>query len=520
MPGLVEIMSCVLPNLVVFSLQGSGSSSPSQTPTPAPTPSPAPASGRQCAEARAVLERNWQPARNSTIPSYGLYPHQWSWDSGFIAIGYAGYNPARARAELTSLFRAQWSNGLLPHIVFNPDVPRGAYFPDGVWWQSETQSAGRCPVGISTSGIVDPPVHVGAALRVFESDPSNEAFDWVKGLYPRLCSWLNYLHRERSSAVKGGLVWVRHPWESGMDNAPLWDAALDTLEGVSGCPADTSAPRKWSPSCVIPPFGRQDLAHSDPAVRPSNSTYDKFLYLVILARNRSYDDMQFQDFPFKVIDVLFNSILVQANRDLAKIASYLGHKTESRRWLSRAASLQDSLEDLWSDDAQMFLNYDLAAGRQIHVRHVGGLAPLLLGPGQRLHREELLRSLVDPSFSPNGGLSAASSPSNSSTFDRRNYWRGPAWINVDWLLSQGLPKTSTAGVMLQNSIRKAVELPENHGFYEYFDIFSGAHQGTGNFSWTAALYHDLFCVETDGLQSAFRISYDSVPRTFNNERAG
>ena len=37
-----------------------------------------------------VLEANWRGA--STVPSPALYPHQWSWDSACIAIGYSHLN--------------------------------------------------------------------------------------------------------------------------------------------------------------------------------------------------------------------------------------------------------------------------------------------------------------------------------------------------------------------------------------------------------------------------------------------
>ncbi len=72
------------------------------------------------AAGRAVLEANW--TGTSTVPSRTLYPHQWSWDSAFIAIGRSRYDQERAERELLSLFAAQWSNGMLPHIVFSPDV--------------------------------------------------------------------------------------------------------------------------------------------------------------------------------------------------------------------------------------------------------------------------------------------------------------------------------------------------------------------------------------------------------------
>jgi hypothetical protein len=69
-------------------------------------------------QARAVLDFNW--TGEYTMPGPRLYPHQWSWDSAFIAIGYCRYDQDRATKELRHLFDAQWKNGLLPQLVFNP----------------------------------------------------------------------------------------------------------------------------------------------------------------------------------------------------------------------------------------------------------------------------------------------------------------------------------------------------------------------------------------------------------------
>ena len=69
-------------------------------------------------QAKAVLDFNW--TGEYTMPGPRLYPHQWSWDSAFVAIGYSHFDQDRAMGELRHLFEAQWKNGLLPQIVFNP----------------------------------------------------------------------------------------------------------------------------------------------------------------------------------------------------------------------------------------------------------------------------------------------------------------------------------------------------------------------------------------------------------------
>ncbi len=65
---------------------------------------------------KEILENN--KYNDYTVPAEGLYPHQWLWDSCFIAIGLAEYDIERAKKELTSLIRGQWSNGMLPHMIF------------------------------------------------------------------------------------------------------------------------------------------------------------------------------------------------------------------------------------------------------------------------------------------------------------------------------------------------------------------------------------------------------------------
>src|ERR1041385_3471443 len=89
-----------------------------------------------------------------TKPAPRLYPHQWSWDSAFIAIGLAHTDPERALRELESLFRAQWSDGRVPHIVFNPAA--ADYFPGADWWASASSST-AAPSESATRGPHQPP---------------------------------------------------------------------------------------------------------------------------------------------------------------------------------------------------------------------------------------------------------------------------------------------------------------------------------------------------------------------------
>ena len=84
------------------------------------------------ANAKQILKNNWKSTH--TVPSQYLYPHQWSWDSAFIAIGYSHYAPKKARSELNSILSTQWEDGRIPHIVFNPKAT--GHFPTPQSWKT------------------------------------------------------------------------------------------------------------------------------------------------------------------------------------------------------------------------------------------------------------------------------------------------------------------------------------------------------------------------------------------------
>src|SRR5699024_11872959 len=88
--------------------------------------------------AKEVLENNWQG--NFTIPAPGMYPHQWSWDTAFICMGYVHYRQQRAEKELRRLFKGQWSNGMVPHIVYNENDEDTGYFPGPDFWELDDVS--------------------------------------------------------------------------------------------------------------------------------------------------------------------------------------------------------------------------------------------------------------------------------------------------------------------------------------------------------------------------------------------
>ncbi len=148
-------------------------------------------------QAEEVLRQNDMGGWTRAAP--GLYPHQWSWDSAFIAIGLAHLDVRRAARELRTLLSHQWRTGKVPHIVFNPEAPPKSYYPGAEHWACAAASPDAPPAPPYTSCLTQPPVHAIAVRRIWEAAEregeealsSTRAF--LHDIYPRLFAWHRYL---------------------------------------------------------------------------------------------------------------------------------------------------------------------------------------------------------------------------------------------------------------------------------------------------------------------------------------
>ncbi|MFJ4468074.1 MGH1-like glycoside hydrolase domain-containing protein [Streptomyces sp. NPDC089424] len=426
--------------------------------------------------AARVLIDNW--TGTSTVPSRTLYPHQWSWDSAFIAIGLRHLSVRRAQQELESLLAGQWADGRIPHILFNPALPHDAYFPSPDFWRSS--HAGRAagaPSAPETSGIVQPPVHALAAWLVHRADTGeSRRRGFLARVYPRLAAWHEYLLTRRDLGG-GGLAAVVHPWEPGMDNSPCWDPPL---QRVTPSPPDS--------------FQRADLDHGHPADRPTDLDYGRYVRLATDYREAGYDDRA-APHGFAVEDPGFNALLIVSEWALAEMARDLGVTGEPHT--SRAEALTRRLVDrLWDAEAGLFRVRDLGSDTLIDERSVSGLVPLVvphLPPGVVAGLRE---TLGGPHFTAPATSLVPSYDLTGHAFARTRYWRGPAWFNTAWLIERGLRvhgHHADAERLRQGFLAEAGKSE----FAEYVDPTTGAARGTRHFSWTAALTLDLLCADPE-----------------------
>ena len=397
-------------------------------------------------EARGILAQN--DRGGYTIPTAGLYPYQWNWDSAFAAVGFAAFDIDRAWTELETLFTGQWRNGMVPHILFHAEDD--GYFPGPDVWRG---------VGpIPSSGISQPPVAATMARLILAKDPEAGA-PRMAALYDRMVDWHRWFMAWR---LDRGAVCITHPWEAGRDNAPDWDTAMAAItpKGVGA-------------------YTRRDTGHVDASMRPTKYDYDRYLWLVQRGARAGWDEAaMLADTPFRVADPTMTFILLRATRDLIAMGREMGRDTsELQGWTE---TLEAGAQTLWNPALGAYDSRDAVGGSWSGALSNASFLCWYAG----IDRPEMADTLADVLRMAKYGVPSLA-PSDDR-FDAKRYWRGPVWGMMNMMIGLGL---SERGYALGEDIRTlTARMIAAHGFAEYFAPMTGAPAGGGTFTWTAAVW--------------------------------
>ncbi|MEO1702601.1 MAG: hypothetical protein AAFR71_11165 [Pseudomonadota bacterium] len=398
-------------------------------------------------QARDILHLN--DRGGYTVPTAGLYPYQWNWDSAFAAWGFATFDMDRAWQELETLFAAQWDTGMVPHIIFHQIDPD--YFPGPDVWGG----VGPMP----SSGISQPPVAASIARWMYEMDPQ-AGRERAGALFAKMARWHQWFMDWR---LHDGAVCITHPWEAGRDNTPDWDGAMAGIDPAG-----------------VGEYHRRDTSHVDSSMRPKKYDYDRYLFLVQLGHRLKWDDEGWRrENPFRVADPTMTFILLRAQRDLVALGRALGEDVSAIE--AAVPVLEAGAQTLWNEQLGVFDARDVKAG--VWANCVSNASFLSWYAGvdhpamidQFDHVTSLCRYPV-PSHDP-----------ASPHFDSKRYWRGPTWAMMNAMIGIGLAEFGM--VERADTLRRATrDMIANHGFAEYFDPLNGDPAGGQSFTWTAAIW--------------------------------
>ena len=407
-------------------------------------------------QARDILVRN--DRGGYTVPTHGLYPFQWNWDSAFVALGFATFDRDRAWQEIETLVSAQWSDGMIPHIVFHQRDE--GYFPGPDVW-----GTGRTP---PTSGITQPPVLATIVRKLWEDEGADPACPRMNAMYRACLASHRWFHTYRDP-LNNGLVMVTHNWETGRDNSSEWDDALARV--------DTSG---------VGAYQRRDTGHVDAAMRPKQEEYDRYVAILQFGRASGWDHRVIaDDGPFRMVDVGMSMELLRANRDLLVLAEALGDAAAAAELRARIALSEAGMDWLWNEEAGAYCSRDAATHESSGLVTNASFLAFYAGVGSQHQRAQLVGALGR--LTSSAAYLLPSLEAGSRAYDHRRYWRGPVWLVVSYMAAIGLEEQGYADWATR--IREdSARLIEKSGFYESFSPETGEGSGGPDFSWTAAMW--------------------------------
>ena len=137
------------------------------------------------------------------MPSKGKYVGLWLWDNAMHTLAYRHVDPELARNQIRVMLKCQLPDGMLPDAVHD----------DGV--VSEIGHPIRAEV-------TKPPILAWAAIKLHETAPDQE---FLEEIYLPLIRW-NAWWFSMNDDDADGLAQYNHPYSSGLDDNPLWDAGM------------------------------------------------------------------------------------------------------------------------------------------------------------------------------------------------------------------------------------------------------------------------------------------------------
>eukprot|EP00055_Hartaetosiga_balthica_P012204 m.58572 g.58572 ORF g.58572 m.58572 type:complete len:657 (+) comp7870_c0_seq1:95-2065(+) len=187
-----------------------------------------------------------------------------------------------------------------------------------------------------------------------------------------------------------------------------------------------------------------------------------------------------------------NGWMYMDQRLLASMASTLKDNQNATKWNMLAATTKSAVQKLlWDVSTSMYWDrLPHPQDRTSPFRKVVTPAPfwsLLAGIATKEQAVSITSTLLTtenlktPFFMPCVGRS-------QPQFDPNDYWRGPVWINVNWLSAVGLEcygMSSTAQMLRKESISLVNSSPTPR---EYYNPLNETGLGAYNFMWTGAVY--------------------------------
>ena len=207
----------------------------------------------------------------------------------------------------------------------------------------------------------------------------------------------------------------------------------------------------------------------------------------------------------------FNSFLSHECEILSEFADKLGLRDDAAMWKKEHKRLNKLInEKLWNKDERFYFDLDVISGTQTDIMASSGFFPLICGAASQEQAESLAAHLENPATFKTA-FPVPSIAVSSDKFYSKDMWRGPVWINVNWLIIKGLQRyelNEAAAKLRKKTIEEIEKQYLKYGtFFEFYDDRCEVdppkllrkslnkpntfNQVFHDYGWTATLYIDF-----------------------------
>ena len=193
-----------------------------------------------------------------------------------------------------------------------------------------------------------------------------------------------------------------------------------------------------------------------------------------------------------------NTYLCLQQEALAKIARVLGLKADAEQWARRAdEQAQRMIRYRWDKEAGFF--WATRNGEKVNVRTPFNLFPLITGRMPPEIAGRLVAHLTDPhQFWTRYPMPTVAR--NDPKYNPQQMWRGPTWVNVNYLMIEGLERSGYPELARELRQRTLQMIQGRDDIYEYYHPETGQQppKAASTFGWSAAIFIDLAIQESKG----------------------
>jgi putative isomerase len=291
-----------------------------------------------------------------------------------------------------------------------------------------------------------------------------------------------------------------HQREDGMIPDAIHDEGVVTFLDVPVAAEVTKPPiTAWTVLKLYEATGNRDFLNEvyDPLVRWNRWWFEKSDYnhdglcQYNHPNSSGLDDSPLWDGGMPVESPDLNTYLCLQMEALARIADEIGLYDEAEQWQASAGQVvQRMIEKMWDEEAGVF--WPLRADEPVRILTPFSLYPFATGRLSPRITKRLIAHLTNPDeFWTRYPIPTVAR--SDPRYDPEQMWRGPTWVNINYLFIEGLARSGYRDLAIDLRDRTLELVMQRDDIFEYYHPDTGTPppKAASIFGWTSSLFIDL-----------------------------